>query len=202
MIIYGSRATQVAKEIANEKCPQCGTQHSTDIHVFQRYAHVFWIPFVPIGKIGASECHHCKQVLREKEMSPGLKKDYQNIRSRAKTPVWTFIGLALVGFAIVYGTFESSKKSARNATLALAPQRGDLLEIKTKSNQYTVYKVEDVQADSVYVRPSQYETNKMSGLAKIEGKEEAAWSEDLAVMSTKHIKTLYDKGTILNIIRK
>jgi hypothetical protein len=71
------------------------------MHVFQRYAHIFWIPFFPIGKTGASQCGHCKQVLKEKEMPSSLKMAFDDVKSRTKTPYWTFAGVAIIVVLIV-----------------------------------------------------------------------------------------------------
>src|SRR6185369_8201835 len=96
MIVYGRKATQIAKELIVEKCPNCGTMNSVELYVFQKYAHVFWIPFFPIGKTAVSQCAHCKQSLKLKEMPLELRTAYDHVKQQAKTPIWTFSGLALV----------------------------------------------------------------------------------------------------------
>ena len=52
MIIYGIKATEIASEKINEKCSHCETENSINMVVFQKYLHIFWIPFVPSKKIG------------------------------------------------------------------------------------------------------------------------------------------------------
>jgi hypothetical protein len=44
MIIFGSKATQVASETVNEKCASCGTPNSIQMTVFQKYAMFFGYP--------------------------------------------------------------------------------------------------------------------------------------------------------------
>jgi len=90
MIIYGIRNKELIKEHITDKYPNCGTQNSIDMHVFQKYAHVFWTPFFPLGKTGVSQCDHCKQVLKLKEMPSSLTNVYENLKSQTKTPIWTF----------------------------------------------------------------------------------------------------------------
>ena len=126
MVIYGTKATQLAKETVTEKCQNCGTQNSIEIYVFQKYAHIFWIPLFPTGKTAVSECSHCKQVLKQKEMPAALKASYDNIKVQSKTPIWTFSGLALLAVLISFGVYSDNQNSARNAKLILEPQAGDI----------------------------------------------------------------------------
>ena len=127
MIIYGSKATQLAKASISQSCPHCQQTNSIDMYVFQRYAHVFWIPFVPIGKTGVSQCAHCKQTLKFKEMSSSLKLAYQDVALQAKTPYWTFVGVALVGVLLIISIIQSGVHDARTSILLQSPQAGEVL---------------------------------------------------------------------------
>ena len=88
MIIYGTKAKEILSEHVTDKCANCNTQNNIDIHVFQKYAHVFWIPFFPMSKTGLSRCEHCKQMLNPKEMPPNLLNAYETLKSSVKPPVW------------------------------------------------------------------------------------------------------------------
>jgi hypothetical protein len=199
MIIYGSKNKELAKEILTDKCQNCGTQNSVDMHVFQKYAHVFWIPFFPLGKTGVSQCDHCKQVLKLKEMPSTLTTSYENLRAQTKTPIWTFSGIALVVVLITIGIISDKKNDEKNAKLILTPRSGDIFEIKTKDNQYTLYKVDEVQGDSVFVQVNNFETNKITGLDDLKTK---AYSEDVFGISKTELKQMLDKGEIVDIDRK
>jgi len=202
MIIYGSKGTQLAKEVLYDKCPNCGTQNSIEMHVFQQYAHVFWIPFFPIGKTAVSQCTHCKQVLKLKEMPPALTNSYDRLKAETKTPVWTFSGLAVVAILISIGVVADKNKDQRNAKLILTPHKGDIFEIKTKENQYTLYKIEEVQGDSVFIRINKYETDKLTGIGKLKNKGQSAYSEEQYSLAKSELKTMLDKGEILDIDRQ
>src|SRR5829696_7486469 len=140
MIIYGTRSTQLAKEVLADTCPNCGTHTSVELNVFQKYAHIFWIPLFPIGKTGVSQCHHCKQVLTLKQMPSSFTISYDNAKSQTKTPIWTFSGLALFVIFLTLGIVNNKKNHELNAKLVSTPANGDVLEVKTKDNQYTLYK--------------------------------------------------------------
>jgi phage FluMu protein Com len=202
MIIYGSKATQVATENINDKCPNCGTQNSIQMTVFQKYAHVFWIPFFPIGKTAATQCSHCKQVLQKKEFTGNLNNDYETLKSNSKTPIWTFSGLALLTALIIWGTISGKQNDEKNAKLILTPQKGDIYEIKKDYKQYTLYKVENIAGDTVFVFVNQYETNKITGLSGLKNKGDEAFIQEPLPILKKELKVMLDKGEIIDIDRK
>ena len=201
MIIYGSKASHMATENVNETCSGCGTPNSLLMTVFQRYAHVFWIPVFPIGKVGVSQCSHCKQVLQKKEFSRNLSTSYEALKSKTKTPIWSFSGLAVLTVLIAWGVVTGKQNDEKNAAFILAPQHGDIYEVKNDRKQYTLFKVESVVGDTVFVLPNQYETNKISGLSDIKLKgNEAYVSEPLSILKAE-LKGMLDKGEIIDIDR-
>jgi len=202
MLIYGTRSKQLAKEILIEKCQNCGKQNNIEMHVFQKYAHVFWIPFFPMGKTGVSQCDHCKQVLKLKEMPPSVKASYDNLKAQTKAPVWMFSGLALLAVLITIVVISDRKNDEKNAKLVLAPQKGDIFEIKTKDDQYTLYKVDQVNGDSVFVRVNNYETNKATGLAELKRKGDNDYTEEVLPLAKTELKEMLDKGEIIDIERQ
>jgi hypothetical protein len=202
MVIYGTRNKELAKEILLEKCPHCGKQNSIDLHVFQKYAHVFWIPCFPIGKTGVSQCDHCKQVLQLKEMPPSIKASYDHLKAQTKAPIWMFSGLVVIAVLIALVVISDKKKDEKNAKLILAPQPGDIFEIKTKDNQYTLYKVAQVTGDSVFVRVNNFETNKATGLNGMKRKGDKEYSEDVLPLSKADLKEMLDDGEIIDIDRQ
>ncbi len=202
MIIYGSRNTQLKAAVVADKCPNCGTQNCIDMHVFQKYAHIYWIPLFPMSKTGVSQCDHCKQTLTLQEMSMPLAQSYEQLASETKTPIWTFAGAVFIVGCIIFGVISARNNDEKNAKLILAPQHGDVFEVKTKENQYTLYKVEQVQGDSVFVRLNDYETNTSSGLDDVKSKGDQAYSEDVFGFSKSEIKAMLDKGEIMNVDRK
>ena len=202
MIIYGSRATQVAKEAISEPCPHCQSNNALDMFVFQRYAYLFWIPFFPAGKTGASQCTHCKQVLKLKEMPSSLRSAYINLAAKKKAPLWTFAGTALAGLLIIGGLRQSGGHDARISQLLNAPQMGDILEVKQSAGVYTLYKIAGVQADSVAILPSLQSVDKESGLTRLESEKGDQFSGEPKVYSRENLSVMAHAGKILDVIRK
>jgi hypothetical protein len=198
MIVYGSRSKELAKDILTDQCPNCGKQNSIDMHVFQKYAHVFWIPIFPMGKTGVCQCDHCKQVLTLKEMPASLVISYNNLKEKAKTPIWMFSGLALLAVLITIGIISGKKNDEKNAKFILSPKAGDIFEIKVSDNQYTLYKVNEVLGDSVFVQINDYETNKVTGLNDLK---KEAYSEEVLGFSKAELKQMLEKGEIIDIER-
>ncbi len=165
MIIYGTKATLLKSDSIFDPCPSCGTNNSIQINVYQRYAHVFWIPFFPIGKTGVSACNNCKQVLKLNQMPASLRLSYDNIKAQSKMPVWTFSGLFLIVLGIIAIMISEKQKDERVGKLILSPKKDDVFEIKLKDNEYTLYKVQKVDGDTVYFYANKYQTNRQTGLA-------------------------------------
>jgi len=201
MVIYGSRATKLAQETQVEKCGNCGTLNSVDLYIFQKYAHVFWIPFFPIGKTGVSECSHCKQALRLKEMPMGLKSSYDVLKQQSKTPVWTFAGIGLLTVLITLGIVSSQKNDAENSQFVKEPKAGDIYEIKSSVGSYTLYKVEAVEGDTVYVLTNLYETNKSTGLNDLKSKGNAGYGDEGEAFSVSQLQAMLKSGTIMDVER-
>ena len=198
MIIYGRKGKILAKEAVTDKCPNCQTQNSIDMYIVQNYAHVFWIPLLPIGKTGVSQCSQCKGVLKLREMPLYLMKTYETVKTKTKTPIWMFLGLAIIAVFIIVNLIDSRKKDQNNSTFITAPKAGDIFEIKTKDNQYTLFKTVWVVGDSVYVNINKYTSDKSSGLAAMKNKE---YSESVYALSKKELKEMFDKGNILGVDR-
>ena len=169
MIIYGHRATKTSHQnLFGIKCPHCESRDTLEMYTFSRYAHIFWIPLFPYKKEAVTQCNHCKQVLTKKEFSSELLSKYDEVKANIKTPYWQFAGTALIALLIISGVYSGIQDDKKDNAFLTAPKAGDIYEIKTDKGQYTLYKVAEVKADSVFVLINQYETNKRTGLTKKE----------------------------------
>jgi len=165
MIIYGSRATHLKSELLrNAVCAHCDTRGQMTASVYSRHAHVFWIPFFPIGRPGAIECQHCHKGFKPKELNEQAKMEYKNFKSTTRTPIWKFAGLALVALFIGWGFYSSKMKEDKVADLVKSPMMFDKYTYKTAENNFSTFKVVQVFKDSIYINYNNYETDKRSGL--------------------------------------
>ena len=198
MIIYGSKSTPLLSEqLFNVKCQSCG-KDSINMHVYGKYAHVYWIPFFPIGKTGISECQNCKQVTEEKAMPSNYKEGYTELKSKAKTPWWHFSGLAVIAAIVCISLFTSSNHKKDEIGYLQTPLKGDVYKYKTKTG-YSTMKVDSVSSDSVFVLLNTLEHNKMSKVYKIDKAEN--YEKTRTAIAREEILNEYQKGEIYSIDR-
>lgn len=181
-------------------CPSCGTKGSVLFSVFGRHAHVFWIPLFPIGKVGASQCQHCKHTLKSSEMPKDLKSEYLDLKATSKAPLWQFSGLVLLVGLVGLIQYSSGKNKELEKAYISEPIIGDVYRVKTEDNQYTAIKVGSVSSDSVYLYSNLYQTNKSSGISKIDIEEN--YATDMYAISKSQLNELYTTGEIMGVNRK
>ena len=202
MIRFGTKSKLIGTDAIFEKCPSCERQTSIDIYIYQKYFHIFWIPFFPLERIVASQCSNCKQVSKSENMTGSFKTACESVKRKGKTPIWMFSGVGLVALLLLYVTYSYQKENKDQARYIQSPKVGDILEIKVKEQNYTIYKIDSVTTDSVYVLINNYETDDESGLEHLEKSRKDDYSDDLYVYGRQEIKPLVDSGIILKIVRK
>jgi hypothetical protein len=201
MIIYGKKVNALVSEDMMNKCTNCGTTNSITLTIYQNYAHVFWIPFLPTGKTPETVCTNCKQVLSKKQFTLAIAEYYETLKTTAKTPVWTFSGLFLLIVLIAFIVVESKQSKVENATYIAIPQKGDIYEVKNDGH-YTLYKVYQIIKDSVFVLVNQYETDRITGLTALKKKGDEAYNTDPLMILKDDLKTMLDTGEIIDVDRK
>lgn len=198
MIIYGSKGTVLAGESVKCNCPNCEAQNSIQMYIAQRYAHVYWIPLFPTKKSAISECNNCKQVLDQKDFPHSFDRAHDTLKSNTKAPWWTYIGVILIGVLIVVGVITSQQNDKENAEFILEPKPGDVYEVKLRSNEYTLYKVDRVEGNIVYLFENQYSVDKSSGFRKLKKK---PYYEDSSPVLKSDLKNMLDSGEIMDVDR-
>lgn len=120
MIIFGSKASNIGHfEVPNSKCAYCENESTQRISVFGKYAHIFWIPFFPMGRKAFAECTHCKRTIDQKDFSPTLSQLYQENKFKAKRPLYHWLGLGIIGAFMLLTTIIgiTREKDARSELL-------------------------------------------------------------------------------------
>jgi hypothetical protein len=163
LYLIGHKSIPLKQETISEKCSCCESINSVKVTVYQKYVFFFWIPFLPAGKTGISECAVCKQVLQEKAMPENLRATYQRLKAETRIPVWMFSGAVLLILLIGYLTVQENKRKEASAKMIEAPAVGDVLEVKNKEKEYTLTKIIEIKKDSIILVSSNY----LSGLASL-----------------------------------
>jgi preprotein translocase subunit YajC len=198
MIIYGIKSKVTRTECITEPCPNCNKQNSVQISIWQKWAHIFWIPVLPMGKTGSSECTHCQQVLSLKKMPAILKMSYENVKLQTNTPVWTFSGIGVIIILVIVVNI-SEKQTAKKVTgMIPSLQKGDILQLKIKDNAYTLAKVNRVKDDTIFISLNKFQTDHSTSLHNLKDKTYETQEEALSVGD---LKEMDKKEEILDIER-
>ncbi|MBD2716512.1 hypothetical protein KBK19_15830 [Microvirga sp. STR05] len=164
MLIYGYKTTHLVTKPAAGSCPVCATCGALQLSVFGRYAHIYWIPLVPLGKGGQSACSNCQQVVPAKQLSPQLKQELQELKSQVRAPWWHFAGLALLAVGLGLALIGRSNQHTENLSFIQQPRAGDVYRIRTKDGNYSLLKVQGVSGNTVRLLRNNYETSKVTSL--------------------------------------
>lgn len=127
MIFYGSKGSLLGQyDVEGGFCTNCGAKGSYRMSVFGKYAHIYWIPFFPLGKKTFAECKNCKHTFEESEFPQPLAAKTQEIKDQVKRPLWNWLGLGAVSTIIallfLVDTFKEvdPREELLRADLALA----------------------------------------------------------------------------------
>ena len=199
MIIYGYRSSHLLTESVPGECTACSAPAALRMSVFGRYVHVYWIPLFSIGKVGASECGHCRQVLKPKEMNPGLRQLFQELKQRSRIPLWHFVGLAVVAALILWAMVASSKNHRANQTFITAPHKGDLYHVRTNNGHYSLWKVQDVTGNAVKLLANNYEIDNETKVQDLNKPEN--YDANPLELTRYDLKIMLDKQEIVDVER-
>ena len=201
MIFYGTKASNLLNgQIINVDCPHCSTNTSMTYSVFGKYAHVYWIPFFPVGKTTVVECNNCKRTYEFKELPEAIKTKLEREKEKnpAKTPVWMFSGFGVVALLVALAMFISGQTKDNEQAYLKDPKAGDVYSFKV-DKEYSTMRVDKVTNDSVYITYNDYIVDQSSGTDKIDIDKNYTLEKD--VMTAKDLQELYKKETIYSIDR-
>ncbi len=201
MMISGTNSKIINQQSYKGKCQYCGEENCVEIQVKQNYLHIFWIPFVPTKRVAVSVCLNCKNTLEGKELSEDYNGVFQRIKAESKTPIWMWSGLGLIALLIAFGVYVGNQNKEENLQLVSAPKIGDVYEFKTGNGNYTLAKVNSVKGDSVFLKWSLYETDKITGLSKIETKSDKSFTDASEGFTIKQLSEKMESGELVDIIR-
>ena len=171
MLIVGVKNKILDVKKISDPCPFCKATDSLQMTFFQQYVSLFWIPFFPSKKHANTLCSHCNAEFLLEYMSPNFREIYEDIKTKNKTPLWTFTGTLIAIILLVSLAFAIKIDSDNTRKRVAAPQINDLFEIKLKSDKYTIYKVQKVEHDSVYFFANKFEVDAITGITDLYNKE-------------------------------
>lgn len=201
MIFYGTNAKSIKNgKIINVQCPNCEQNTSMTYSVFGKYAHIYWVPFIPYKKVSITECDYCKRTFESGELPQNIVKklnqDFE--RGNTKYPIWMYSGASILAGVLIFTFFMNMKEKEDEANYIKEPKIGDLYHYKTESGNYSLMKVHDISKDSILLLVNEMETNLMSGVKEINLKKHY---KEVYGFSRKEIEDLYKEKNIYEINR-
>lgn len=203
MVFYGIRAPHLLTEALPTflVCPHCGTSGALRTSVFGRYAHIYWIPFAPIGKVIAVECQHCGTVWEGKKIPNELKAAATDVQKRAVRPRshWAGTALALLLGVGAYG--YSTMDDRENKAFLAAPKPGDIYTVHDDSTKmYSLLKVNSTGGNVVELVANGYETDNRQPIKTLN--EPSKFTGDTFSITYFDLRIMAQKGQITDVDRE
>lgn len=199
MILVGTASKVIASGKINVACTGCGELDSTNVFVIQQYGHAYYIPIVPSSKKATAQCSNCNFVVDKLYFPESYNKAYERLNLNRKTPIWTYSGIGILIIIIAISFISAKLDNIENAEFIVLPQKGDIYEIKLSPTEYTLYKVDRVEGNAVYIFENEFATDQSSGLKNLYAK--PFYKESLPVMKS-NLEAMLKKGDIMDIERQ
>ncbi|HEX9253001.1 MAG TPA: zinc-ribbon domain-containing protein [Ignavibacteriaceae bacterium] len=198
MLILGVQEKQLLSKPINVYCPNCKSENTSKIKVAVNYFNLFWIPVFPFNKKVKVDCSACNFQTDLDGMPEEFKDKIDKLKNSIKTPKWLFTGTLLIILAAMFFTFESIRKAGIEK-LINAPMAGDVYEIKTQDNYYSLLAIVKVSGDSVFVCFHNYQYENRAGLTELHKTND--FNKQAYLYYKDELIYNFRDGLILNIIR-
>jgi len=171
MVFYGSRATKIGEsKIGGTVCQFCNNTTTQHVSMFGKYAHVYWIPFFPIGKAVVSECTSCKRTIERNDFTDKLESEVALRKDQFKTPIWNWTGLGIIGAIVFFFWFNQAppdtdpRRQLLESDLSLATTTpaafGDSTSLTLQSFLSAIL-AEDLRVDDIRYLTKETESKKL-----------------------------------------
>ncbi len=164
MLFFGTNKSKLKQgTLHNITCSNCNNITKMDYVIHGKYAHVWWVPVFPSGRIALFECQGCKRLFTLPELPESIKTKYQFEKQGLRTPIWFYSGLFIIGMLILVAIGSNQITKQNNADYIENPLVNDFYGIKGESSgYYSTMKVVKVTSDSIFVIYNDLEVNKRS----------------------------------------
>lgn len=203
MIFFGTKASTIKNgQIININCPHCETNSSMIYSVFGKYAHIYWIPFLPYKKITLTECTNCKKTFEYKELPENIKTkiDREKERNPVKIPIWMFSGLFILVGIISFGFYNSYQNDINDAEYIKNPKVGDVYYIKMTDREFTTARVDKTTRTEIYLTNNDYIIDLESDIDEIDKNENYTKYKD--TINFIQIQEAFKDNLIISIKRE
>ena len=200
MIFYGISPVHLkTAQARNVTCENCNNKNTILFSIYRNHIHIFWIPIFPIHKTGVSQCGHCQQVLKPKQMPQRLKREYQNFKSDAKGPIWQFAGLFLLVCLAAVSVYSIQREKENTEVYFSEPAIGDIYDYRIDYGNYSTMKVVQVTKDTLFMSLNDYVISKSSDIDQIDEAEN--YPDKVYGIARQELEKMKTDGDILQIDR-
>ena len=133
-------------------------------------------------------------------MSSSFASAFNQLKASTKVPKWQFSGLGVIAILIAFMSFVSMESNKKELIYIADPQKGDVYEYKSNKGFYSTLKVAEVNRDSVFVLENDFETDKMTGIYKIDKSENYGLIS--YAISRSELQKMYDEKVIYDVNRR
>lgn len=191
-------------------CEHCHRTQGLVSFTYPQYIHIFYIPFFSVGKLFRLHCEHCgyDAAFEPLHRVPNhLKNLAKKERHAVKTPWYAFLGLFILFALFIWLVFldiqANIERNDHTKQYLSHPQVNDLYIIQnTTDNHYTVYKVTDVQNDSLSFISMSYPIDFPGGVKTFGFDKNNYLAGKNTSWSMPELQSFYAEGKLYEIIRK
>ncbi|KAF2508629.1 zinc-ribbon domain-containing protein [Flavobacterium zhairuonense] len=199
MIFYGTKSKHIKNDrINNVDCPDCNTTVSMNYSLYEKYAHIYWIPFFPIKKLTFAECNSCKKTFEQKEFSAPIKQKIQHSIGRISSPLWMYSGIFIIAGLFLFGMYSTVQKGKDNISYIESPKIGDVYSIDNSNGFYSTMKLTEISKDSLTLLLNDMEVDKKTGIDKIDLEKNY---RDKKIIAKKDLQKLFKENKIYEVVR-
>jgi hypothetical protein len=101
LVFYGTKIVPIGVDQITMRCPSCEVHTPTDLMVYSRYFHIYFLPISPYSKEAYVVCNKCGSKRSGLPFDRDLFSNYNEIRSRFRHPFYTYAGVAIFGGIIL-----------------------------------------------------------------------------------------------------
>jgi len=140
------------------ECPGCG-EEALEVEVTHRYAHLYWIPMFPIGKVAVIRCAACGKLWERRKMTASMDDAASRVKNDSPAPRYFFAGTYAIAILVIAGMYVGWKSDRDTASYVRDPHINDLYVVRAELDAlypHQVVRVEEVRGDSIVVAMGTY----------------------------------------------
>jgi hypothetical protein len=198
MLIFGVGEKELLSKPINICCQNCKSENTSKIKVAVNYFDLFWIPIFPLNKKVRIICSACNFQNDLASLPEEFKDKADKLKNSIKNPKWLFAGTFLIILAAMFFTFQGIRKAGIEEMIN-APKAGDIYEIITVNNYYSLLAIVKVSGDSIFVCFHNYEYGNKAGLTELHKTKD--FDRQAYLYFKDELIYNFRDGLILNVIR-